>query len=190
MSTRRTMTVLALLAGAAAAVQAQTATASKAASGPRMLLELTAGAGTTIVDVDAWAGTVANDWGTVAYQGTARLFFLSMGRARIGAEVSYRYYFWYNYFPGGTSYPYEFEVSGAQLSAVARFPLGARASLDAGLGVYDFEDSSEFGAHAALGYHVPLSPTMTLPIQVRADYVITDPSLIPITVNAGIGIRL
>jgi hypothetical protein len=189
MRVRTMIAALAVLGLAARPVEAQAAKpAAPAAS--RMLVELTGGVGTTVVNVDAWAGTSANDWGTVAYQGTARLFFLSLGRTRIGAEVSYRSYFWYDVFPGGTSYPYQYDVAGAAISAVARFPLGARMSLDAGAGAYDFESSSEIGVHAAIGYHVTLSPTMTLPIQARLDYVLTDPSLMPITLNAGIGFRL
>lgn len=188
------MVIAAVLLGVPVPLLAQSAKPAAApvpAAESRMLLEVTGGIGTTVVDVDAWAGIAANDWGTVAYSATGRLFFLTLGGgARVGAEAAYRYFFWYNYYPGTTTYPYQYDVTATQISGVVRFPMGARMSADVGAGMYVFEGGSEFGGHVALGYHLPLSPTMTLPVQVRADYVVTDPSLIPITVNAGIGFRL
>ena len=160
--------------------------------GAGLLLEVVGGVGTTVVDVDKWAGTTNTaDWGTVAYGGTARLFFLPLGaRARLGAEVGYLYLFWWSVPAPGQSYNYTYDATASRASGVVRWSLGPRAALDAGVGAYVFDGGTDIGAHLAAGYHVPLGPKLTLPVQVRADYLLDDPAPLVIALHVGLGFRL
>ena len=192
MGARKIVATLAVLAVAANAAQAQskpTPTATPAASS-RFLLEVVGGIGTTVVDIDAWAGTTAIDWNTTNYAFTGRLFFLKLGPSvRLGAEVGYQYLLWYSV-PGLGSTPYEYESAPTHVAGVIRLPLGRSFSFDTGVGAHMFGSSgTKVGILAALGYHVRLSPTITLPIQLRSDYIMTDPSAIPVALNAGLGFR-
>jgi hypothetical protein len=192
MGVRKIVVTLAVLAVAAHAALAQSRATPKTtpAAEPKFLLEVVGGIGTTVVDIDAWAGTAAIDWNTTNYSFTGRLFFLKLGSsARLGAEVGYQYLLWYSV-PGLGSTPYTYPSSPTHFAGVIRLPLGRGFSFDAGVGAHMFGSSgTKVGILAALGYHVRLSPTITLPIQVRSDYIMTDPSAIPVALNAGLGFR-
>ncbi len=156
-----------------------------------LVLEITGGVGYTVVNMDSWAGTAANNWDNIAYWGAARLLFPMSGGLRFGVEAGYNYHFWYNYYPGGTSYPYEYQVNATHVAGLVRFPLGTRFTADLGGGVQMFNRA---GTHpealAALKYHIPLSAKLDLPIGVRADAILSNPILVPVRLSAGIGIKL
>lgn len=154
----------------------------------RLTFEITGGVGYSIVDMNQWSGIPVNNWSNMVKWGAARLVFPGSGM-RFGIEGGYHYHFWYNYYPGGTSYPYQYEVSAAHAAGFVRMPLGARTTFDVG-GAVHFFNSTKFGALASLMYHIPLGANMDLPIGVRADAILTTPILIPVVVSAGFGFKL
>jgi opacity protein-like surface antigen len=192
MGARKMFATLAVLAVAASAAQAQSRAIPKTtpAAGSKFLLEIVGGIGTTVVDVDQWAGSTALDWGTTNYSVTGRLFFLTLGpSARLGVEGGYQYLVWYSV-PGLGSTPYEYASSPTHFAGVIRLLLGRSLTFDAGAGAHLFGSSgTKVGILAALGYQVRLSPTLSLPIQLRSDVILTDPSAIPVALNAGLGFR-
>ena len=173
----------------APAARVATAPAPKA----NLVLEITGGVGYTVVNMDSWAGVVngVNNWNNMAYWGAARLLFPMSGGLRFGVEAGYNYHFWYNYYPGGTSYPYEYQVNATHVAGLVRFPLGTHFTADLGAGVQMFNRA---GTHpealAALKYHIPLSARVDLPIGVRADAILSNPLLVPVRLSAGLGFKL
>ena len=192
MGVRKIVATLAVLAVAAHAAQAQSRTTPKTtpAADSKFLLEIVGGIGTTVVDIDTWAGATALDWNTTNYAVTGRLFFLKLGPSvRLGAEVGYQYLLWYTV-PGLGSTPYTYPSSPTHFAGVIRLPLGRNLTFDAGAGAHLFGSSgTKVGILAALGYQVRLSPAVSLPIQLRSDIILTDPSVFPVALNAGLGVR-
>ncbi len=157
-----------------------------APAGRRLQFEVTGGVGYTAVDVDTWAGKPANDWNTLAYWGAARLL-LPMGSSlRLGVEVGYHYHFWYHAYPGGTvSWVYQYDVAATHVAGMVRFPVGTHFSADLGAGLHLFDAGAKPGVLAALSYDIPVG-NLAIPIGVRADYVLTNPALLPIVLNTGV----
>lgn len=61
-------------------------------------LELDAGLGYSIVDVEAVAesdGAVAQDWNQFMYRAAVRAFFSETSSFQVGAELGYQYFYWY-----------------------------------------------------------------------------------------------
>jgi len=162
--------------------------APAAATQSRMTFEVTGGVGYSIVDMKTWSGYTINNSSAMAYWGAARLIFPGSG-VRFGIEGGYHYHFWYNYYPGGTSYPYQYDVSAAHVAALVRLPLGAHGTFDLG-GAMHFLTPNKFGGLVALMYHIPLGQALELPIGVRADAILTTPVLIPVVLSAGLGFKL
>ena len=154
----------------------------------RLTFEVTGGVGISIVDMNQWSGIPVNNSSAMAYWGAGRLIFPGSG-ARFGIEGGYHYHFWYNYYPGGTSYPYQYDVSAAHVAGFVRLPLGSHTTADVG-GAVHFFNSTKFGGLAALMYHIPLGSSVELPIGVRADVILTTPMLIPVVLGAGLGFKL
>ncbi len=190
-------TTLALFLLAAPATGQQPATTPKPGATPigassRMTLEISGGLGITNVAMSQWAGFEPNDWGTLAYSASARLLFPSKKSIRFGVEAGYGYDFWYNYFPGGTSFPYQIDVSGEHVAALVR--LGGMthltADIGAGLYIFDTEGGTDPGILLNLAYHVPLSGRLEALIQLRSDAIFTSPVITPVTLNVGLGLPL
>jgi len=200
---RKILAVLALVAAAAPAV-AQQRPAPKPAPGPaarvlvprpavrRFRLEVVGNGGVTVLDINKWAGLPLNSWGTVNYGGSARLF-LPMGpRTRLGLEAGYQYLFWWNYYPSGVSYVYEYAVTAMHVAGMIRLqPPASRFALDVGGGVHFFNRAGTYlGALVGVSYHLPLAPTTELVLGPRTDWIFTNPILMPIAFNIGLGFHL
>lgn len=204
MRTRRILAALAPLLIAAAPATGQkpvtgrkparpspTAPLGAVAPAPRLQIEITGGIGITVVNMDSWSSSTADDWGTINHWGAGRLLIPLGGGLRIGAEAGYHYHFWYTTHPAGVSYRYEYDVTATHVAGLVRLPLGPRFTADVGGGMHFFNNAGTHpGALAALTYHVPLGGSLTLPIGVRADAIFTDPMVMPIVLNAGLGFTL
>ncbi len=163
--------------------------AAAAVAARPLQLEITGGLGITAVDVNTWAGRSANDWGTLAYWGAARLLFPVGATLRVGVEAGYAYHFWYNYYPGGVSWVYEYSVSATHVAGLIRLPLGPRVNADLGAGMHFFDGATKIGALGALSYDLVVG-NLVIPIGVRADLITTNPTLVPVVLKTGVRFSL
>jgi hypothetical protein len=155
----------------------------------RLQIEITGGIGTSVVDLNSWSGSTANDWSKLAYWGAGRVLFpLGSSNLRIGAEVGYHYHFWYST-NTGLSYSYNYPVAAVHVGAMVRVPLAGGLTADVG-GAMHFFNSTRPGLLAALNYRIPLGGAVVIPIGVRADAIFTSPMVIPVVLNAGVGFSL
>jgi hypothetical protein len=191
MQSLRLVTVLALsLLGAAPVLGQVAAPATPKAKAPatRFQVEFVGSIGTTVVNTETWAGSTTNDWSTLAYGGTGRLIMPLGATTRVGFEAGYQYLFWWTYAP--TGYNYTYAVTAMHVAGFVRVPVGAHFSTDLGAGVHFFNNAgTKPGLLAVLLYHVPVGPTMDLPIGVRVDAILTSPMVLPVTANVGLGFR-
>ena len=155
-----------------------------------MLLEVTGHAGYTAVDVKKWAGPNVNDWTQFASGGSATLFFKGAPTVKLGVEVGYRYFMWYEYPSGIGPSMYQYDVAATHYGLVARFSLVPGVSFDAGLGGYAFDGGTDVGGHAAISKSFFSGPKFSIPIGLRVDYVADkDAPLTDIGANAGLAIK-
>ena len=158
----------------------------------RLQFEVTGGAGTTIVSMSSWAAPVSpNNWGTVNYWVAGRVLFPLGKSAKLGLEAGYHYHFWWNDYVGPPSYTYQYDVTAKHVAAMVRLPIAVRTTLDLGAGLHFFNNAGTHpGALAALMYHIPLTQTLDLPVGIRAEAIFTNPTIIPVVANVGLGFRL
>jgi hypothetical protein len=171
-----------------ASVPAPARVAVVVAPARRPQIEITGGVGQTMVDLNTWSGSTANNWSKLAYWGAGRVLFPLGNSLRIGAEVGYHYHFWYTS-SSGLSYNYNYPVAATHVGAMVRFPLAGGFTADVG-GAIHFFNSVRPGVLAALSYRIPIGPSLVIPIGVRADAVFTNPMVMPIVLNAGVGFSL
>ena len=159
---------------------------------PRLQLEITGGLGYTAVDMNGWAGTSngANNWSNLNYSGSARLLIPVGKDVRLGVEAGYNYHFWYNVYVGPPSYTYQYDVTATHVAALVRVPLARRITADLGAGMHFFNNAgTHAGALGGITYAIPAG-SVTIPVGVRADFIFTNPMVLPITVNAGVRVSL
>jgi hypothetical protein len=158
----------------------------------RLQLEFTGGLGYTIVSMGSWAGTNLNNWNQVAYWGSARLLLPVGTDLKVGVELGYHYLFWYTYYVGPPSYNYQYNVNSTDVGAMLRLPVGVarRFTLDLGGAFHSFNNAgTHVGALAALNYAIPAGK-ITVPVGLRADFIFTNPMLVPVALNAGVRLSL
>jgi hypothetical protein len=158
---------------------------------PKIQLEVTGGVGITVMTMSKWTAPIApNDWNTMNYWGAARILLPVLPGLRLGVEAGYHYHFWYNYYPGGTSYPYQYDVTATHVAALVRLPVAPLFTLDLGGAMHFFNNAGTHpGALAALNINVPAGK-ITFPVGVRADAIFTDPMILPVVLNAGVRLSL
>lgn len=145
-------------------------------------IELEAGGGYTLVDVEAVAeadGAIANEWEQPSYRISARAFFGPPGETRFGAELGYQHLYWYS-----VRIPYgvqpirrDYAVSGASLLGLMRLGAGAPV-VDLGAGLA-FPDGAAPALSVGLGWEV--APNVA--IKLRADGVIDEEPVVPLGVG-------
>jgi hypothetical protein len=157
-------------------------------------IELFAGGGVTAGDVGSWAGYPAYDWNETLYDGHAQFLLGGAGGLRFGIEVGYSYLMWYSFndCPGCPSPTHiERDVSSSRAMAVARFESPTRIFIEVAGGVQHFDDFTDLGGFAGLGYRIPLAGNLELPIKLRAGVILdSDQNLYPIALSAGLSWKL
>ena len=142
-------------------------------------VELEAGGGYTIVDVEAVAdldGEIANDWGQGMYRFAARAFLATMGNVEVGVEGAYQYLYWYSVrVPYGPQPIYRtYDVNATTVAGVLRFK-GASTTFDVDGGVAFLSDPV-----AMVGGSVGWSPVDKVTIRLRADGLLGHEVTVPV----------
>jgi hypothetical protein len=152
--------------------------------------EITGGVGVTVVNMGTWAGETVNNSSAVNYGGAGRVLFPLGKSMMLGVEAGYSYHFWWNYYVGPPSYTWQYDVTAWHVAAMVRLPIAVRTTLDLGGGLHIFNRAGTYpGVLAALTYHIPLTQTLDLPVGVRADAILTSPTIIPVVATVGLGFR-
>jgi hypothetical protein len=143
----------------------------------QVTVELEAGAGYTVVDIETMAendGEFARDWGQFMYRFAARAFFGESSGLKVGAEAGYQYFYWYSVrVPYGDTPIYrEYDHSGTTVLGVVRLE-GGPALVDLGAGVALVDEtrpmiSASVGANVFAGLSVWGRVDATLTGQVAA----------------------
>lgn len=180
---------LAALPAAAAAQTPARAAAPKAVPvvEAKYLLEIEGGVGYTSVDAQAWSETISDldDWNTMAFLGSARLFFARAGKLRVGAEAGYSHFFWYTTSAAG--YAITYRPHATRVGPVVRAALSPRIAADVGVAAYLFPDGGIAGANASLGYFIPAGRQLSVPVKLRADVVFASATALA-SIGATIGL--
>ncbi len=155
----------------------------------RPQLEVTGGVGTAVVDLNGWAGQTLADWNKMSYWGAGRVFFPLGATYSVGAEVGYHYHFWWST-PSGSSWNYTYSAAAAHAAALLRVPRGRSITGDLGAGFHFFSAGVKPGLVGALSYRIPVGANLAIPVGVRADAIFTNPILVPVVLNAGVGFTL
>ena len=154
-----------------------------------VVVEATGGVGYSIVDLGSWAGETMADNSKLAYWGAGRVFFPVGATLSVGVEAGYHYHFWWST-PSGYSWNYTYTAQAAHAAALVRMPLGTSVTLDVGGALHFFSAGTKPGVVGALLYHIPVAPTVDIPVGVRADAIFTSPMLIPVVLSAGVGFSI
>lgn len=160
-------------------------------------VEFTLGAGNTIVDVeslvekDEVSGTIASDWGTMNYGFSGQFIFASGGKLNFGGELMYQYMYWYSVqVPYGSQTIYrEYSVSTARITPFLRFGGDGAFSFDIGPEL-NFMDGVVLGLMLSANYAIPVSDNIDIPLKLRVDVMNNIVMTMPISLNAGIRIKL
>lgn len=158
------------------------------------LLEVYGGAGYTAGNVNNWSGhSSLYDWSQTLYDYHAEALLVRAGGVHLGLEAGYEHLMWYeyNYCPGCSTPAYTSRsVSATRVMAVARVDSPARLFAEVAAGMQFFDGYSDPGVYAGIGYRVPLTAAVDLPIKVRAGLILdSDQNLIPLSLSAGLSYR-
>jgi hypothetical protein len=83
------------------------------------------------------------------------------------------------------------EVSAMRLMLVARLEPTNRFFAEVAAGPHFFDDYNDLGVYAGIGYRIPLSANLTLPIKLRGGVILdSDQNLYPVSLSAGLSFRL
>jgi len=178
-------------APAATPVPAAASVSSLARIGTRRpQIEFTGGVGYAIVDLSSWAGEGIVSNSKLAYWGAGRVFFPVGTSISVGVEVGYHYHFWWTTPSMGYSWVYTYNAAAAHAAVLLRLPLSPAFTADVGPAMHFFSAGTKPGVVGALMYHIPVGPSINIPVGVRADAIFTTPILIPVVLSAGVGIRM
>jgi hypothetical protein len=155
----------------------------------RPQIEITGGIGTAVVDLGSWAGGTIASSSKLAYWGAGRVFFPVGTSISVGAELGYHYHFWWST-PSGYSWNYTYSAAAMHAAALLRLPVAPSITADVGAALHFFSAGVKPGVVGALSYRIPVGPNIVIPVGVRADAVFTNPMVLPIVLNAGVGFSL
>jgi hypothetical protein len=178
---RMTIAAMTIAAVRRMAVAAVLAPAVAAPASAQTTLEVEAGGGYTIVDVEAVGfadGGFAEDWSQPTYRLALRALFGAASGPRFGAEVGYQYLYWYQVvIPYGIQ-PIRREYDVTATSAMGLLRLGGEAAVvDLGAGVAFLEDPVGV-LSLALGWKV----ADRVAVKLRADGMLAQEPTIPVGV--------
>jgi hypothetical protein len=153
-------------------------------------VEVHVGGGHTMVDVQQASGQSgsvrAEEQGM--FQWFVRVLLLPVGRATLGAEAGYRYLYYYEV----PSPPFGFvsrDIAPTFVAGVLKLPLAAGLALEAGGGMHFYEESSSLGVFGAAGYDLRIGSRLAIPLRARADFLMEDPTVIPVGATMGLALR-
>lgn len=160
-------------------------------------VEFTVGAGATVIDIeslvekDEVTGTFATDWRTLNFGISGQYFFASKGNFSFGAELMYQYLYWYS-----VSVPYssqtiyrEYSVSAIKITPLFRYGVNSAFTFDIGP-EFNFMDGLNLGLLMSANYYIPVSDKIDIPLKVRLDIISSIVMTLPISLNAGIRIKM
>jgi hypothetical protein len=144
-------------------------------------IDLEAGAGYTFVDIETMAdndGEIAQDWDQFMYRFAARAFFGESSGVKVGAEVGYQYFYWYQVRVPYGDFPFNraYDHSGTTALGMVRLSNG-RTLVDLGAGVALVDETRPM-ISASLGADVYRG----LSVWVRADATLTGQLAAPVGV--------
>lgn len=160
-------------------------------------VEFTLGAGATVVDVeslvekDEITGTVAQDWEVTNVGISGQYFFTTFGNIAFGGELMYQYLYWYSVLVPYTPSPIyrEYSVTAFRITPIFRF--GGNKAFNFDLGPeFNFSDGLSIGLLASANYNIPISETIDIPLKLRMDILSQTVLTIPISINAGVRVKL
>jgi hypothetical protein len=155
-------------------------------------LNILAGAGVTLVDVEKASGySSLQDWDTFHYQFKLQGF-LDLGALDAGLEAGYnKLYWWYYVGPYGSQTIYrEGNIGTWSILALVQKSGNCGLFLQAGGGLHMFSDGSAIGLMTASGYAFRLSERISIPVFARVDAIFGTGTPIAISGGSGIQIRL
>lgn len=159
------------------------------AAGQRAV-EVHVGGGYTVVDVQAASGqsgsVQAEEQGM--FQVLGRVLFLPLGRAMAGIEAGYRYLYYYEV-PSPPSGFVPRDIAPTWIGGVIKLPLPGGLAIEGGGGAHIYEETTSLSLFGAAGFDLGLAPRIAIPIRVRADMLLEDPSVIPVGGTLGLAIR-
>ncbi len=164
---------------------------------PQKSVEFTVGVGVTIIDIenlvekDEVTGTIASDWGTMNFGISGQYFFASKGNFGFGAELMYQYLYWYSVeVPFGSQTIYrEYSVSTIRITPILRYGVNSNITFDIGP-EFNFIDGLSLGLLLSANYYIPVSDKIDIPLKVRFDIMNYIVMTLPVSLNAGIRIKI
>lgn len=141
--------------------------------------------GYSAMDVEKWFEQTLEDWGQVAYGGYVQGFYQINDEFSIGAEVGFLEYFWLTRPSPFSSGLQELHFSATRLMVLARYGFAENAFLEGGLGNNSFDGFSVFTAGLGVGYKIPVSDQLSIPLKLRTDF-LTGEGITPITLSFGV----
>ena len=160
-------------------------------------LDLTLGVGYTGVDIeglvekDEVTGTVATDWGQLNI-GVSGQYILNSDRTlSYGAELMYHYLYWYSVrIPYGSSNIYrDYSVGAFRITPMIRYSPGHTFALDFGP-EFNFSGGFIFGVLLSANYYIPISDNLSVPLKFRLDFLFDQVITVPVSLNAGVRIKM
>ncbi len=159
-------------------------------------VDLTLGTGYTLIDLDKLvekdevAGTRLEDWNQLNVGFSAQYFFTSLGELQFGLEAMYQHLYWYRVIVpfGSTPIDREYTVTTFRITPVFRTG-GDEMTFDFGP-TLNFNDGLEIGAMASANKYFPLSDNLDLPVKLRVDFISGKVLILPISLHAGVRLRL
>ena len=148
-------------------------------------VELFAGVGYTVVDIESWYGGGVEDWFTLGGEAYVVAYPFHFGNISVGAEIGYQYFFWYTVPVFGYSWVYEYQVDAIRIMALVRAQINKNMFAEIGPGVFIISDWVSPGLMASLGYRIQINEKIAVPIKLRTEFVAGD-NLFVVGLNGGI----
>jgi hypothetical protein len=160
-------------------------------------VELTATIGYTgvdiegIVEVDEISGTEASDWGQLNGGVSGQLFLSSAGDFGFGIELMYHHLYWYSVeVPYGYYDIYrEYSINAFRITPIIRYGPDNMVSIDLGPEL-NFLDGLRVGLMTSVNYNISVSDRIYVPIKLRFDIIDYIKPVVPISLNAGVRVKI
>lgn len=155
-----------------------------------------ASVGYSAVDEGAFTHDTAYNWSKTMSGLHVQALLGTVGAVNVGAEFGYGYLFWYEVrrapacdacAPGYSSR----DVDAYRLMVMGRMSLDRNWFAEFGFGPYFFGEFTDLAIAGGLGYALPLSSTVQLPLKARGDLISdADANLFTLGISAGISYML
>ena len=160
-------------------------------------LDFTVGVGATLLDLDGLiekdevSGSYATDWEVLSIGVSGQYFFASTGSMVIGGELMYHHLYWYQVkVPyGQTDIHREYSVSTVRITPILRFGGDRNFTFDIGP-EFNFIDKLNLGLLLSANYYFPLSGKIDFPVKLRIDVINDLVITAPVSLNAGVRIKM